>query len=79
MMGMGMLVFCVLMLGGRGWHGRSFIGCSTGRWIPRRSESPSDLLRRRYSQGEITREQFEEMGHTLGLSDADSTNEPADH
>ncbi len=31
------------------------------------SESPLDILRRRYALGEITREQFEEMKRVLGV------------
>ncbi len=40
-------------------------------------ESLLDSLKRRYALGEITREQFQEMKHLLGESDAGSTNEPA--
>ena len=32
-----------------------------------RSESPLDVLKRRYAEGEITQEQFEAMKHTLGV------------
>lgn len=34
------------------------------------SGSLLDILKRRYALGEITREQFEEMKRTLGVSDA---------
>ncbi len=34
-----------------------------------RNESLLDILKRRYAQGEITREQFEEMKRVLGVSD----------
>ncbi len=43
------------------------------------SESLLDLLNRRYGLGEITRERFEEMKHTLGVSDASFANEHARH
>ncbi len=39
------------------------------------SESLLDTLKRRYALGEITREQFEEMKRTLGVSEASSLNE----
>ncbi len=42
-------------------------------------ESLLDILKRRYAFGEITREQFEEMKKTLGVSDAISTNGHANH
>ncbi len=42
-------------------------------------ESPLETLKRRYALGEITREQFEEMKHTLGASDVNSANERARH
>ncbi len=42
-------------------------------------ESLLDALKRRYALGEITREQFEEMKHTLVVSDASLANEHAHH
>ncbi len=43
------------------------------------AESLLDILKRRYALGEITREQFEEMKRTLGVSDATSANEHTLH
>jgi hypothetical protein len=40
-------------------------------------ESLLEILKRRYALGEITREQFEELKRTLGVSDANSANEHA--
>lgn len=45
------------------------------------NESLLDILKRRYAQGEITREQFEEMKRVLSLSDTSGhpTTEHAHH
>ena len=45
------IVFLVRGIGRRGWTGHS--------------ESPLEILERRYARGEITREQFEEMKQNL--------------
>jgi uncharacterized membrane protein len=50
---------------------------SQGRWVARPRESLSDIVARRYSQGEITKDQFEEMKQALNGSDARSANEHA--
>ncbi len=42
-------------------------------------ESLLDLLKRCYALGEITREQFEEMKRTLGVSGVSSANENERH
>ncbi len=42
-------------------------------------ESLLDTLKRRYALGEITREQFEEMKTTLGVSEARSPNDHSHH
>ncbi len=44
-----------------------------------RDETLLDTLKRRYALGEITREQFQEMKNTLGVSDANPANERAHH
>ncbi len=65
-MGLVMLVFCLLMIGGMLLRGQPHVhrGASSAPW---QGESNLDILERRYSRGEITQEQFEEMKHALGL------------
>jgi len=41
------------------------------------SESPLEILRRRYALGEITHDQLEEMRAVLGLSDGMTAGAPA--
>ncbi len=43
------------------------------------SESLLEILKRRYARGEITREEFEELKRTSGVSEANSANEHASH
>jgi uncharacterized membrane protein len=43
------------------------------------SESTLEVLKRRYARGEITREQFEELKRTLGVSEENPANEQAQH
>lgn len=45
------------------------------------SESLLDTLRveRRYARGEVTREEFEELKRSLGVSEANSAHEHASH
>ncbi len=66
-MGLVMLAFCVLTMGGMLLHGQPH----AHRWgsgsMPWQGESNLDILQRRFSQGEITQRQFEEMKHDLGL------------
>ena len=57
MMGLGMLLFWVLILGGGVWLAQT----------PAQGESPLDILKKRYSRGEITKEQFQDMKRDLGL------------
>jgi uncharacterized membrane protein len=66
-MGLGMFFFCLLMMGGMMLHGQPF-GHGAGRSVaPWPGESNLDILQRRYSQGEITQDQFEQMKRDLGL------------
>ncbi len=67
MMGLGMILFWVLVIGGvvslvqpiaRG------LGSSS---IPPQGESPFDILKKRYSRGEITKEEYEGIKRDLGL------------
>ena len=59
--------------------------CGSGRaacalpWQAEQAESLLDALKRRYALGEITREQFEELKRTLGVSDASSANQHEYH
>ena len=52
------IIFFVSRLFRSSW-GRPFAG------MPPRDMSASEILRRRYAAGEITREQYDEMRHTL--------------
>lgn len=66
-MGVGMLVFWVLIGGGVIWLVQALARGTSGSPISPQGESPLDILKRRYAQGEITKEQFEAMRHDLGL------------
>ncbi len=72
-----MLFFCLFMMGGMLLRGGPHMHSSHGSWASRLRESPSDILARRYSQGEITKDEFEEMKQALNVSDASSANEHA--
>ncbi len=76
-MGFVMLFFCLFMMGGMMWHGGSPMHSAHGSWVTRPRESLSDILARRYSQGEITKDEFEEMKQALNVSDASSANKHA--
>ncbi len=67
MMGLGMLVFWMLIIGGVIWLVQPLARRTGGPSIPLPSESALDILQRRYSSGEITKEQFEEMKRDLGF------------
>lgn len=65
--GIGMLLFWVLIIVGIVWLIGSFgRSASTPTVSAPVSESPLDILKRRYAKGEITKEQYEEMKNTLG-------------
>ncbi len=66
LMALVMFVFCVLMIGGMMLHGQPHMRHWGSRLGPWQGESNLDILQRRYSQGEITKEQFEEMKRELG-------------
>ncbi len=67
MMGLGMLLFWVLILGGGVWLVQALAHGSGSSSIPAQEESPLDILKKRYSRGEITQEQFQELKRDLGL------------
>ncbi len=52
-------------------------GAQATAWCAPQGESLLDILKRRYALGEITREQFEELKQTLGVSDASPAHEQA--
>ncbi len=72
--GLAMLVFCVLMMGGMMMHGRPHALGGGSAWMSMPPESLSEILQRRYTRGEITKAQYEEMRETLGVSDATVAN-----
>jgi putative membrane protein len=62
--GIGMWLFWLLIIVGVVWLIES---SSRGSAVSTpASESPLDILKRRYAKGEINKEQFEEMKNTLG-------------
>ncbi len=66
-MGVAMIVFCVFMMGGMVMHGgHSAHEAGSGLTSPH-GESNLDILERRYSQGEITKEEYEGIKRDLGL------------
>ncbi len=65
-MGLGMLVFWVLIIGGVGWLVQSLSRGTGSSPIAPQGESPLGILKARYARGEITQEQSEEMRRELG-------------
>jgi putative membrane protein len=63
--GIWMILFWVLIIGGVVWLVQS-LARGTGSNAPQ-SESFLETLKRRYAKGEITKEQFEQMKHDLGV------------
>jgi putative membrane protein len=61
-----MVLFWALIIGGIAllavWFFREATPATTG---PSASSRPLDILNERYARGEITREQYEEMRHTI--------------
>ncbi len=68
MMGLGMMVFWVLVVVGIVSFVQPLKRRTGSGWIPPRGESAFDILQRRYSRGEITKEQYESMKRDLGLA-----------
>ncbi|MBI5956168.1 MAG: SHOCT domain-containing protein [Chloroflexi bacterium] len=66
--GIVMLLFWLLIIGGVVWLVQSLArGRGSSETSAPASESPLDILNRRYAKGEITKEQFEQMKRDLGL------------
>jgi putative membrane protein len=55
-----MLIFCFLFLGRRGWRSS---WCDFG--VQKDTETPLDILKKRYAKGEIGKEEFEEKRKDL--------------
>lgn len=65
--GLAMLLFWALVIAGIVWLVQSATrGAGQSNTGSRSSESPLDILKRRYAAGEINREQFDEMKRNLG-------------
>ena len=69
--GIGMLLFWLLIIVGVVWlisalASHNAVPVATNASAAPMVESPLDILKRRYAQGEINKEQFEEMKSTLG-------------
>ncbi len=67
MMGLWMLIFWVVVIGGVVELVQLFAQGLNGAGIPPQGESPIDILKKRYSRGEISKDQFEEIKHDLAL------------
>lgn len=67
MMGIGMLLFWVLIIGGSVWLVQSLARGTGNSASAPQGESLFEILKSRYAKGEITKEQFEQMKRELGL------------
>lgn len=66
--GVAMMILWVVVLGAIVWGVVYFVQKAGQAGQPvAYGETPLDALKRRYAAGEISREQFEEMRHTLGV------------
>jgi len=64
-MGLGMLVFWVLIIAGGVWLVQSLSRGTGSSLLMPQGESPLDILKRRYAKGEITKDQFDQMKRDL--------------
>ncbi len=62
-----MFVVCVLMMGGMMMHGRPHAHGWGRAWTSMPAESLSEILQRRYTRGEITKEEYDGIKRDLGL------------
>jgi len=67
MMGIGMLLFWVLVIGGGVWLAQSLARGTGNSASAPHGESLLEILKSRYAKGEITKEQFDQMKHDIGL------------
>jgi len=65
--GIWMILFWVLIIGGVVWLVQSLSRGTGNNVSAPHSESLLEILKRRYANGEITQDQFEQMKHDLGL------------
>ncbi len=66
-MGFGMIIFWVLIIAGGVWLVQSLSHGAGSNTVTPPSESPFEILKRRYAKGEITKDQFDQMKRDLGL------------
>ena len=66
MLGIGMLLFWLLIIGGGVWLVVTLVHSSQSSSSAQAAgQTPLDILKARYAKGEITKEQFEEMKRAL--------------
>ena len=63
--GMSVMLICVYLIFGRHGGPSCWGNGSDYQNRPRDSETPIEILKKRYAKGEITKEQFEEMKRDL--------------